>query len=397
MSEIVLADPIIEPQRTDRALAIDHSAVASSSGGGGGTGPVPFDSERLPSNLTSHIQRFLRVANLIEREEPRVAYLCRFRAFEIAHGMDRNSNGRGVRQFKTSLLQRLEQDEDPTLMSRKDISDTRELRRVYHAYSEYIIKSDGAFDLDDSHRNKSMNARRIATVLFQVLKTVTNAAGSQALADRDDEKSDFYVPYNILPLDQGGTQHAIMQLPEIKAAVAAVRNIRGLPSTQDLEKTGSFMDLFEFLGVVFGFQEGNVANQREHLILLLASIQVRKSHKQTSINKLGDAAVDELVKKISKNYTNWCKFLGKKSSIELPYVKQEAQQHKILYIGLYLLIWGEAANLRFMPECLCYIFHHVLYMISSPTLYANALLQDGSPSMFIGEMKETYRKCYDRD
>ena len=43
----------------------------------------------------------------------------------------------------------------------------------------------------------------------------------------------------------------------------------------------------------------------------------------------------------------------------LPYVKQEAQQHKILYIGLYLLIWGEAANLRFMPECLCYIFHHV--------------------------------------
>ena len=43
----------------------------------------------------------------------------------------------------------------------------------------------------------------------------------------------------------------------------------------------------------------------------------------------------------------------------LPYVKQDAQQYKILYIGLYLLIWGEAANLRFMPECLCYIFHHV--------------------------------------
>jgi callose synthase len=40
-------------------------------------------------------------------------------------------------------------------------------------------------------------------------------------------------------------------------------------------------------------------------------------------------------------------------------VKQEGQQYKLLYIGLYLLIWGEAANLRFMPECLCYIFHHV--------------------------------------
>ncbi|KAI3451534.1 hypothetical protein Pfo_008199, partial [Paulownia fortunei] len=30
-------------------------------------------------------------------------------------------------------------------------------------------------------------------------------------------------------------------------------------------------------------------------------------------------------------------------------------------MGLYLLIWGEAANVRFMPECLCYIFHNMAY------------------------------------
>ncbi|KAJ0019929.1 hypothetical protein Pint_31308 [Pistacia integerrima] len=30
-------------------------------------------------------------------------------------------------------------------------------------------------------------------------------------------------------------------------------------------------------------------------------------------------------------------------------------------MGLYLLIWGEAANLRFMPECLCYIYHHMAF------------------------------------
>ncbi|KAL3576497.1 hypothetical protein D5086_021780 [Populus alba] len=355
MSEIVLADPIIEPQRTDRALVIDHAAAASSSGG---AGPEPFDSERLPASLSREIQMFLRVANLIESEEPRIAYLCRFRAFEIAHGMDSNSSGRGVRQFKTSLLQRLEQDEYPTLRGRKEKSDMRELRRVYHAYKE-CIKSGGAFDLDGSHRKRLTNARMIAHVLFVVLKTVANAAGPQALADTDSirAKSELYVPYNIFPLDQGGTQHAIMQLPEIKAAVAAVRNIRGLPSAEDLGKP--FMDLFEFLEFFFEFQEGNVANQREHLILLLASTHIRQSHKQTSTNKLGDAAVDELMKKFFKNYTNWCKFLGRKSSIQLPYVNQEAQQYKILYIGLYLLIWGEAANLRFMPECLCYIFHHV--------------------------------------
>jgi hypothetical protein len=43
----------------------------------------------------------------------------------------------------------------------------------------------------------------------------------------------------------------------------------------------------------------------------------------------------------------------------LPTIQQEVQQRKLIYMGLYLLIWGEAANLRFMPECLCYIYHHV--------------------------------------
>lgn len=43
----------------------------------------------------------------------------------------------------------------------------------------------------------------------------------------------------------------------------------------------------------------------------------------------------------------------------LPQAAEDIQQRKILYMGLYLLIWGEAANVRFMPECLCYIFHNV--------------------------------------
>ncbi|KAH9723644.1 putative callose synthase 8 [Citrus sinensis] len=323
--------------------------------------PESFDSERLPAFLASGIHKFLLVANLLESEEPRVAYLCRFQAFEIAHRMDRNSTARGVRQFKTSLLQRLEQDEYTTLDRRKEETDTRELRRVYHAYKDYIFRNSGALNLEG--RERLINARRIASVLYEVLKTVTNAVDPQALADRDSipNKPQFYVPYNILPLDQGGIQQPIMQLPEIKAAIAAVRNTRGLPSAPDFQKSGAFMDLFDFLHYCFGFQEGNVANQRENLILLLANIHIRQSHKQSPISELGDAAVDELMRKFFKNYTNWSKFLGRRKSIRLPCVKQEAQQHKILYLGLYLLIWGEAANLRFMPECLCYIFHHMAY------------------------------------
>ncbi|XP_050112527.1 putative callose synthase 8 [Malus sylvestris] len=362
MSEIVVAEPIYEgdleePQRpVTRAITMGSTSYHNHV-------PEPFESERLPATLASEIQRFLRVANLIETEEPRIAYLCRFHAFEIAHNMDRNSTGRGVRQFKTSLLQRLEQDEETTITKRKEKSDIRELRRVYHDYKEYIIKNDRAFHLENRHREKLINARRIGSVLFEVLKTVSNT-NPQALANRggiQNKSNDLFVPYNILPLDHGGIQQAIMKLPEIKAALAAIRNIRGIPSANDFQKHGDFIDMFDFLQYCFGFQEGNVTNQREHLLLLLANIHIRKTHKQASVSKLEDGAVDELMRKFFKNYTNWCKFFGRKSNIRLPYVKQEAQQYKLLYLALYLLIWGEAANLRFMPECLCYIFHHMAY------------------------------------
>ncbi|EOA30960.1 hypothetical protein CARUB_v10014107mg [Capsella rubella] len=132
----------------------------------------PYHSEKLPETLASGIQRFLRVANLVESEEPRIAYLCRFYTFEEAHRIDSSSTGRGVRQFKNSLLQGLEKDDEFTVRRRKEINDIKEIKRVYHAYKEYIITHGAAFNLDDSQREKMINARRIASVLYEILKTI---------------------------------------------------------------------------------------------------------------------------------------------------------------------------------------------------------------------------------
>ncbi|MQM06168.1 hypothetical protein Taro_038982 [Colocasia esculenta] len=287
----------------------------------------PFDSEKVPVNLASHVQRFLRIANQIEAESPRAAYLCRFHAFERAHTMDPSSEGRGVRQFKTALLKRLQ----------------------------------------------------------------------QMLGEETEENTGCY---NILPLELGGSQHAIMQLPEIKASVAAIRNIRGLPLSENHQKAGASVDLLDWLQHWFGFQlgqhtpnynallqKGNVANQREHLVLLLANLHVRQTPKpasmskvlilrKNSVPKLDDRAVSELMEKMFQNYNNWCRFLDRSSNIQLPHVKQEDQQYKILYICLYLLIWGEASNLRLMPECLCYIFHHMAYELSG-MLFGSISLNTG--------------------
>lgn len=84
--EIVVSEPILEAE-SEHAAPITNS-IASASGSGSNThgldyNPEPFESERLPVSLASEIQRFLRVANSIEREEPRIAYLCKLLRFSF--------------------------------------------------------------------------------------------------------------------------------------------------------------------------------------------------------------------------------------------------------------------------------------------------------------------------
>ncbi|KAL6203782.1 hypothetical protein ACLB2K_027481 [Fragaria x ananassa] len=335
----------------------------------GNLGETAFDSEVVPSSLVE-IAPILRVANEVESHNPRVAYLCRFYAFEKAHRLDPTSSGRGVRQFKTALLQRLERENDPTLMGRVKKSDAREMQSFYqHYYKKYIQALHNAADKAD--RAQLTKAYQTANVLFEVLKAVNMTQSMEV--DREileahgkvAEKTELLVPYNILPLDPDSKSQAIMTYPEIQAAVLALRNTRGLPWPKEYKKKKD-EDVLDWLQSMFGFQKDNVANQREHLILLLANVHIRQFPKPDQQPKvrpclLDDRALTEVMKKLFKNYKKWCKYLGRKSSLWLPTIQQEVQQRKLLYMGLYLLIWGEAANLRFMPECLCYIYHHMAF------------------------------------
>ncbi|KAG0482082.1 hypothetical protein HPP92_010166 [Vanilla planifolia] len=241
----------------------------------------------------------------------------RFYAFEKAHRLDPSSSGRGVRQFKTALLQRLERDNSPSLAKRIKKSDAREIESFYQQYYEHYVR---ALDRgEQADRAQLGKAYQTAGVLFEVLCAVNktekveevapearicNYRGGQRCPRKEGNLCSLQYP----SLDAAGASQPIMQLEEIKAAVAALKNTRGLdwPSSYEgqRQKHGD-MDLLDWLRAMFGFQRDNVLNQREHLILLLANVHIRLSPKPEPLTKLDDRAVDAAMNKLFKNYKRW--------------------------------------------------------------------------------------------
>jgi len=116
----------------------------------------------------------------------------------------------------------------------------------------------------------------------------------------------------------------------------------------------------DWLGVFFGFQNDSVRNQREHLVLHLANSQMRLEKPPPVPDALDPAVVRRFRKKLLGNYSSWCSYLRRKSEVILPRATNDnSLRRELLYVGLFLLVWGESANLRFVPECVCYIYHHI--------------------------------------
>ncbi|PPD88092.1 hypothetical protein GOBAR_DD14993 [Gossypium barbadense] len=224
-----------------------------------------------------------------------------------------------------------------------------------------------------------------AAISFEQLKRVI---------DSDAAMTEDLIAYNIIPfpLDAPTITNAIVSFPEVRAAVSALKHYSSLPklpSDFSIPETRS-PDLMDFLHYVFGFQvmwklsasycplvhmskynqpprgyrleqcvglKDNVSNQREHVVLLLANEQSRHGIPEEPEPKLDEAAVQKVFLKSLDNYIKWCNYL----CIQPVWSNLDAvnKEKKILFVSLYFLIWGEAANIRFLPECLCYIFHHM--------------------------------------
>ncbi|KAF3549209.1 hypothetical protein DY000_02003764 [Brassica cretica] len=105
-------------------------------------------------------------------------------------------------------------------------------------------------------------------------------------------------------------------------------------------------------------KKDSVSNQREHIVLLLANEQSRLNIPEEMEPKLDDGAVHKVFLKSLDSYIKWCDYLCIKPAWSN--LERISGEKKLLVLSLYFLIWGEAANIRFLPECLCYIFHHMV-------------------------------------
>jgi len=106
---------------------------------------------------------------------------------------------------------------------------------------------------------------------------------------------------------------------------------------------------------LFGFQADNVRNQMEHLCFLVSNAR----------DRYGNDAYAYLHNRFFSNYRRWCAHINAQRWCFQKRLKHAfdssayGARNRMQDLVLYLLIWGEAANMRHCPEYLCFVFYRM--------------------------------------
>ncbi|KAG9138145.1 hypothetical protein Leryth_001386 [Lithospermum erythrorhizon] len=352
-------------------------------------GAVPDSLQR-----TTNINAILQTADEIQAEDPTVARILCEQAYTMAQNLDPNSDGRGVLQFKTGLMSVIKQKLAKRDGARIDRSlDVERLWKYYQQFKrrhkvddlqreEQKWRESGTFTANvgdlQQMRKVFSTLRALVEVMEALNKDAPDGVGRlitdelRRIKQSDATLTGELMPYNIVPLDAPSLANAIGFFPEVRGAISAIRYNDQFPHLPpNFEISGErHADMFDLLEYVFGFQKDNVRNQRENVVLTVANAQSRLGVPIGSDPKIDDKAVTEVFLKVMDNYIKWCRYLR----IRLVYNSLEAinRDRKLFLVSLYYCIWGEAANLRFLPECICYLFHHMARELDAIIDHGNA-------------------------
>ncbi|KAL5833935.1 hypothetical protein ACOSQ3_017609 [Xanthoceras sorbifolium] len=195
---------------------------------------VEIISEVVPSSLVE-IAPILRVANEVESSNPRVAFLCRFYAFEKAHRLDPIGTGRGVRQFKTALIQRLERENEQTLGT--SVTNLREMHSFYKSYYKKYFQALKNAANDKSHIDAQLiKAYQTACILFEVLKACKGGSHEESV-EVDHELEEYRKKSENSQEDECQTKTESTQQEEIEAkSESSMRELCEAEAGQPTEK-----------------------------------------------------------------------------------------------------------------------------------------------------------------
>uniref|UniRef100_A0A5B7BUS1 1,3-beta-glucan synthase n=1 Tax=Davidia involucrata TaxID=16924 RepID=A0A5B7BUS1_DAVIN len=341
----------------------------------------------VPPSLgrATKIDAILQAADEIQSEDPNVARILCEQAYSMAQNLDPNSDGRGVLQFKTGLMsvikQKLAKRDGGAIDRNRDVVRLWEFYQLYKRQhpvddiqrEEQKWRESGTFsanmadlEIRSSEMKKVFATLRALIVVMEVLSKDADPGVRRLIEEElgriktsDTALSRELTPYNIVPLEAPSLTNAIGFFPEVRGAISAIRYTEHFPRLPaDFEISGQRdVDMFDLLEYVFGFQKDNARNQRENVVLTIANAQSRLGIPVGVDPKIDGKAITEVFLKVLDNYIKWCRYLR----IRLVWNSLEAinRDRKLFLVSLYFLIWGEAANVRFLPECICYIFHHM--------------------------------------
>ncbi|OEL22651.1 Callose synthase 9 [Dichanthelium oligosanthes] len=320
--------------------------------------PVTGIAGNVPSSLGNnvHIEEVLRAADEIQDEDPTVARILCEHAYSLAQNLDPNSEGRGVLQFKTGLMsvirQKLAKRDGGAIDRSQDIAKLQEFYKLYrekHKVDELIedeMKLRESAVYKELERKTLKRKKVLATlkVLWSVIEDLTKEISPEdakkliseemkKVMQKDAARTEDVVPYNIIPLDAlSSTTNAIVTFPEVRAAISTLqyhRDFPRLPGTFSVPDARN-SDMLDLLQCVFGFQEGNVKNQREHVVHLLANEQSRVG--KPSGNEPLARELEEILRKQTAEPAESCRSNGTVSFLEN------------VISPLYDIIAAEAAN-----------------------------------------------------
>ena len=133
----------------------------------------------------------------------------------------------------------------------------------------------------------------------------------------------------------------------------------------------------EDLGNFFGFQDSSVRNQAEHLLILLSNNRRYMNSHILPPALQPPSPIHALHAKVFSNYMKWCRYQGvaphfskMAASGQAGMAAPPSVASRVVDLVLFFCIWGEACNIRHMPECLWFLYHKMMeeYSVSGMML-----------------------------